>query len=48
MTNLQDYLQMGGYGIYVWPAYIAVFTFLFFHWFIPWRRLKKFKHDNHQ
>lgn len=32
---------MHGYGIYVWPAYGLVVSFLFGQWFLTWRRYKK-------
>lgn len=40
MMALQNFLNMGGYGFYVWSAYGCVLAFLLAQWFIPWRRWK--------
>jgi heme exporter protein D len=42
MTNLADFLHMGGYAFYVFASYGCVLAFLFFQWLMPWRRWKKF------
>jgi heme exporter protein CcmD len=45
MTNiLVNFLQMGGYGLYVWAAYGMVLTVLAAQWFFPWRRWRKYLH----
>lgn len=42
MTTLLEFLRMGGYGIYVWTAYGAVFALLTVQWLLPWRRWQRF------
>ncbi|OGT60216.1 MAG: heme exporter protein CcmD [Gammaproteobacteria bacterium RIFCSPHIGHO2_12_FULL_45_12] len=38
MTAFSNFLHMGGYGCYVWPAYGSVLTLLLVQWLIPLRR----------
>jgi len=37
MNTIKTLLDMGGYGIYVWPAYILVAGILGLQWFLPWK-----------
>jgi heme exporter protein CcmD len=39
-----NFLNMGGYGFYVWSAYGSVLTFLLIQWLIPWVRWQKYLH----
>lgn len=43
MTSLIQFLQMGGYGAYVFPAYGLVIMALAWQWFIPWRRWRRYR-----
>jgi heme exporter protein D len=43
MDKILQWLTMGGYGIYVWPAYALVAGTLALQLFLPWRRLKHYK-----
>jgi heme exporter protein D len=43
MSSFLNWLDMGGYGVYLWPAYGLVFGLLALQLFFPWRRCKKIK-----
>ncbi len=43
MTAFLNFLNMGGYGMYVWPAYGLVLGLLTLQLFLPWRQLRKRK-----
>lgn len=47
IDGLKHFLAMGGYGFYVFSAYLSVLVFLFVQWFIPWRRFRKYSHSTH-
>lgn len=38
MKTFLDFLAMGGYGKYVWSAYLFAAIFLSVQWVYPWRR----------
>lgn len=40
-TSLQSFLAMGGYAIYVWPAYGVFFIVLLIDWFAPQFRRRR-------
>ena len=42
MTNLQHFIQMGGYGFYVFSAYGCVLAFLSAQWFFSWHRWRRY------
>lgn len=42
MSTLIEFIDMGGYGLYVFSAYGCVLTFLLAQWFLPWRRWQKY------
>ena len=48
MAHLFHFLQMGGYGVYVFGAYGSVFTLLLLQWFISWRRLQRHLHTQNK
>jgi heme exporter protein CcmD len=48
MNTLIDFLQMGGYGWYVWGAYGTVLSSLAMQWFISWRRWQRHHNKNHE
>ena len=39
-TSWSDFLRMGGYAIYVWPAYVAVIVILLLNGLSNTRRLR--------
>ena len=39
--NLHDFLQMGGYAVYVWPAYSCVMVGLIINILLPFYRKRK-------
>ncbi len=41
---MQHFLQMGGYGGYVFSAYGCVIAFLGTQWFLSWRRWRQYLH----
>lgn len=49
MNTLQHFFHMGGYALYVWPAYGSVLLYLAIQWFLPWRRwrqyLRRLRHE---
>ncbi len=48
MTNLTEFLHMGGYAIYVWPAFIAVGVVLLTNLILPLVQHKKLlNHEPH-
>ena len=40
-TVMIEFLNMGGYGIYVWPAYLIVAIVLIVNLIVPLRRHRK-------
>jgi heme exporter protein D len=36
--QVQHFFEMGGYGIYVWPAYAITFAVLLMNFINPWLR----------
>jgi len=40
-ATLQSFLAMGGYAIYVWPAYGVFFIVLLIDWFAPQFRRRR-------
>ena len=38
MSSLQSFLHMGGYAIYVWPAYVLTFIVLILNVILPLKR----------
>lgn len=42
LTTIVKFFAMGGYGIYVWPAYTSVVLLLSAQWLIPWRRWRNY------
>jgi heme exporter protein D len=40
-TSLQSFLAMGGYAIYVWPAYGVFFMVLLVDWLAPQLRRRR-------
>lgn len=40
MDKLLNFINMGGYGIYVWSAYGLVASVLALQLFLPWKRWK--------
>lgn len=42
--SLLHFLNMGGYGLYVFSAYGCVLACLFLQWFIPFRRMQHYLH----
>ena len=45
MQTLSDYLTMGGYAAFVWPAYGAAALILIVFAVDSWRRLRKAERD---
>lgn len=43
-ANILHFIQMGGYGGYVFGAYGCVLTLLLLQWYIPWRRFQRYLH----
>lgn len=43
LNNLQQFISMNGYGVYVWSAYISVIATLAWQWFRPWQRFRRYK-----
>lgn len=41
MSSLLSFLNMGGYGSYIWSAYGLVGGFLALQFLLPWRRWRK-------
>jgi heme exporter protein D len=41
MKSLQEFLEMGGYALYVWPAYALAAVVLVVNMVQPDRRLKR-------
>lgn len=41
MKSLHEFLTMGGYAIYVWPAYAITAAVMVVNAWLPGRRLKK-------
>lgn len=41
MKSIQEFLQMGGYAAYVWPAYVLAAVVLVANIVQPSRRLKR-------
>ncbi|HSC47614.1 MAG TPA: heme exporter protein CcmD [Gammaproteobacteria bacterium] len=41
MNSLQDFLHMGGYAVYVWPAYGLAALVMIANAVLPLRRLRK-------
>lgn len=44
IENILHFLQMGGYGAYVFGSYGCVLGLLLLQWFIPWRRWQHYLH----
>ena len=42
MKTLNEFLYMGGYAWYVWPAYASVLTILLLQWLLPWHRWHRY------
>jgi heme exporter protein CcmD len=42
IESINEFLQMGGYGWYIWSAYSIVMVFLGLQWFIPWRHWQRY------
>lgn len=42
MSSLQSFLHMGGYAIYVWPAYFLTFAVLIFNVISTLKRESRF------
>ena len=42
MSSLQSFLHMGGYAIYVWPAYFLTFIVLILNVILPLKREGQF------
>ena len=42
MVSLQSFLHMGGYAIYVWPAYGLTFIVLILNIILPLKRESRF------
>jgi heme exporter protein D len=40
-ASLQSFLAMGGYAIYIWPAYGVFFIVLLIDWFAPQLRRRR-------
>lgn len=45
MNSLHDLLNMGGYAVYVWPAYILAVVVLIANAVVPVRRLRKLRQE---
>jgi heme exporter protein D len=45
MKDLHEFLTMGGYGIYVWPAYAIAAVVVLVNALAPGRRLKRLRQD---
>ncbi|HSN16596.1 MAG TPA: heme exporter protein CcmD [Gammaproteobacteria bacterium] len=43
MKSLHEFLTMGGYAIYVWPAYIIAAVVMIVNLMLPAGRLKRLK-----
>lgn len=42
---VREFLEMGGYALYVWPAYGLTFIVLVLNVVIPWLREKQLKRN---
>lgn len=42
MSSLQSFLHMGGYAVYVWPAYFLTLVVLVFNAISPLKREDRF------
>lgn len=42
VSDFQHFINMGGYGFYVWSAYGSALIFLAIQWFLPWRRWQRY------
>jgi len=47
MANFLSFLNMGGYGVYVWSAYGLVTGILALQLFLPWKRWQKLNKKSH-
>ena len=45
MNDLHEFLTMGGYGAYVWPAYAIAAVVVLLNVLAPGRRLKRLLQD---
>lgn len=45
MKDLHEFLSMGGYGAYVWPAYAIAAVVVLLNVLAPGRRLKRLRQD---
>jgi heme exporter protein D len=45
MSSLHEFLSMGGYGAYVWPAYGLAAVVVIVNIVLPLKRLRKLKVD---
>jgi heme exporter protein D len=45
MSSLQEFLSMGGYGAYVWPAYGLAAGVILINIVLPLRRLRRLRAD---
>lgn len=43
--QLINFFHMGGHGFYIWTSYTAAIVFLGIQWFIPWRRWRRYQHE---
>ena len=46
MTSLHEFLTMGGYAGYVWPAYAVTAVVMIANALLPLGRLKRIKAEN--
>ncbi|HET9819881.1 MAG TPA: heme exporter protein CcmD [Rhodanobacteraceae bacterium] len=42
---MMQFIAMGGYAMYVWPAYAVFFTMLAWDWFAPTLRRRRFTRE---
>jgi len=42
---MSEFLQMGGYARYVWPAYGLTFALLALHALLPWLRERRLRRE---
>jgi heme exporter protein CcmD len=45
LNGLVNFFYMHGYGGYIWIAYGSVLILLLIQWLIPWKRWKKYLHE---
>lgn len=45
MSSLHEFLSMGGYGAYVWPAYGLAAAVILVNIALPLRRLRRLRAD---